>query len=148
MEWLWGFADIKKWTWLLDWWTNDLQNADSYTFKKRHSGSLVYVTVVLQYANKIDSVPSQCSILIWLQNWLKRKGGGTSGRFSISQFSLTTGQMARESIVVEGIDWFVWEPEERNWIKLTLFQKRKDWLLGYLSQPNTLWEVTQFFKIC
>ena len=45
---------------------------------------------------------------------VEKKGGGTSGRFSISQFSLTTGQMARESIVVEGIDWFVWEPEERN----------------------------------
>ena len=58
MEWLWGFADIKKWTWLLDWWTIDLQNADSCTFKKWHSESLFYVTVELQYANKIDSVPS------------------------------------------------------------------------------------------
>ena len=45
---------------------------------------------------------------------VEKKGGGTSGRFSISQFSLTTDQMARESIVVEGIDWFVRGPEERN----------------------------------
>ena len=34
MEWLWGIANIKKWTWLQDWWTNDLQNADSCTWKK------------------------------------------------------------------------------------------------------------------
>ena len=45
---------------------------------------------------------------------VEKKRGGTSGRFSISQFSLTTDQMARESIVVEGIDWFVRGPEERN----------------------------------
>ena len=44
----------------------------------------------------------------------KKRGGETSGRFSISQFSLTTDQMACESIVVEGIDWFVRGPEERN----------------------------------
>ena len=80
---------------------------------------------MLQYANKIDSVPSQCSILIWLQHWLKRKGGGTSGRFFISQFSLTTDQMARESIVVEGIDWFVRGPEERTELNSHFFRNAK-----------------------
>ena len=42
---------------------------------------------------------------------VEKKGGGTSGRFSISQFSLTTGQMARESMGVEGIDLYVRESE-------------------------------------
>ena len=34
MEWLWGIANIQKWTWLLDWWTNVLKNTDLCTWEK------------------------------------------------------------------------------------------------------------------
>ena len=58
-----GIIDVKKRTRLLDWWTNDLLKAELCTWKKWHLGSFFEVTIELQYANKIDSVPSQPFIL-------------------------------------------------------------------------------------
>ena len=39
MEWLFDIAKIKRWTYVLDLWTNDLQETNQYPEKKLHSGS-------------------------------------------------------------------------------------------------------------
>ena len=63
MQWLLGIADIKIWIWLLDWWTNYQLKADLCTWKYVIQELLFMVTIGLQYANKIDSVPSESFIL-------------------------------------------------------------------------------------
>ena len=41
----------------------------------------------------------------------------------LSSFSLTTGQMACESMGVKSTDWFDGVFENKNYVKLTLLQK-------------------------
>ena len=58
MDWLKGIADIKRWTWLLDLWTNDLLMMNQRTLKTDIQEVTYLVTLELQYANEIHSVSS------------------------------------------------------------------------------------------
>ena len=72
------------------------------TFEK----SFFWVTKQLQYANEIDSLPSQTFILFKPQKRLKKK---MEDKWKILQLFvlLITSQIAHESTVVKGIDWLV-----------------------------------------
>ena len=74
--------------------------------KKKTFRKFFLVTIEPQYANQIDSVPSQSFMRFKLHNRLKKEWK-TNTWSSVSQCAPIAGRNTKESMGGKGLDWFL-----------------------------------------
>ena len=85
----------------------DLTVRPMHLRKKVYSGSLLKVTIELQYANQNDKVPSQSFILFWLHNRLKQVIGShmVSGTRCLAWSDQVKKKIESRAAAPKGLRW-------------------------------------------